>query len=73
MVMPHLLRWALQAFLKKTIRNGTFMNANGPFSQASQPQPEPEGKVKVDYVPQDKTATPREFPGGEYVEYEEVK
>jgi hypothetical protein len=73
LVMPHLLRWALKAFLKKTIRNGTFMNANGPFTQASPAQPEPEGKVKVDSVPRNKAATPKEFPGGEYVEYEEVK
>jgi hypothetical protein len=70
LVMPHLLRWALKAFVKKTIRNGTFMNANGPFAPA---EPAPEGKVKVDFVPQDNPAKPKEFRGGEYVDYEEVK
>lgn len=77
LVLPHLLRWALKAFVKKSIRNGTFMYGQGPFTQ-SRPepgsQPKPEGQVKVDYIPdngsKDKS---REFRGGEYVDYEEVK
>jgi hypothetical protein len=77
LVMPHLLRWAIKAFVKKTIRNGTFMNASGPFTQPgpeARSQSEPEGKVKVDYVPQNGRKTKaREFRGGEYVDYEEVK
>jgi hypothetical protein len=70
LVMPHLLRWAIQAFVKKTIRNGTFMNAGSPFTQS---QPAPEGKVKVDFVPKKQAAKAKEFRGGEYVAYEEVK
>jgi hypothetical protein len=67
---PYLLRWAIQAFVKKTIRNGGFMNANGPFPPA---QPAPEGEVKVAYVPQERPEKPKVFRGGEYVAYEEVK
>ena len=70
LVMPHLLRWAIKAFVKKTIRNGTFMNANSPFNQS---RPAPEGEVKVDYVPKNRPEKAKEFRGGEYVEYEEVK
>lgn len=77
LVLPHLLRWALKAFVKKSIRNGTFMYGQGPFTQSRQgPQdrPEPDGKVKVDYIPNNGAATKsREFRGGEYVDYEEVK
>jgi hypothetical protein len=70
LVMPHLLRWAIKAFVKKTIRNGTFMNGSRPFTQS---QPAPEGEVKVDYVPKNNPAKATGFRGGEYVEYEEVK
>ncbi|MGV3639363.1 MAG: DUF4834 family protein [Adhaeribacter sp.] len=79
LVMPHLLRWALKAFVKKTIRNATFTQAGGPFGQAAGPfgqttPPAPEGEVKVAFVPQDDAKkAPKEFRGGEYVEFEEVK
>lgn len=78
LVMPHLLRWAIKAFVKKTIRNGTFANAHGPFANGqgpfSQTPPAPEGEVKVAYAPQNgQKKTAKEFPGGEYVEFEEVK
>ena len=76
LVMPHLLRWAIKAFVKKTIRNGTFTNAGGPFAQEpfSQSPPAPEGEVKVAYAPRNgQKKAPKEFPGGEYVEFEEVK
>jgi Domain of unknown function (DUF4834) len=77
LVMPHLLRWALKAFVKKSIRNGTFMYGQGPFTQprpGTQARPEAEGQVKVDYIPDNgSTAQSRDFRGGEYVDYEEVK
>ena len=77
LVLPHLLRWALKAFVKKSIRNGTFMHGSGSFTQSRpgpQAQPEPEGKVKVDYIPDNGSAAQsRDFRGGEYVDYEEVK
>jgi len=71
LIMPHLIRWALKAFIKKTLQNGTFTQAGQPFNNPTQPQPE--GKIKVNYVPQQKDQKPKDFPGGEYVDYEEVK
>lgn len=79
LVMPHLLRWALKAFVKKTIRNATFNQGGGPFGQAGGPfaqasPPAPEGEVKVAFVPQDNSKkAAKEFRGGDYVEFEEVK
>ncbi|GAA4352480.1 hypothetical protein GCM10023185_12210 [Hymenobacter saemangeumensis] len=71
-VLPIVMRWALQAFVRKQMRNGGFVVPPQP-----QPQPGPppaHGQVRVDYVPpqpgQDK---PTEFKGGEYVDFEEVK
>ncbi|MGV3503320.1 MAG: hypothetical protein ACO1O1_06400 [Adhaeribacter sp.] len=74
--MPHLLRWAIKAFVKKTIRNATFTQAGGPFTQGpfQQTPPAPEGEVKVAYAPQNgQKKAAKEFRGGEYVEFEEVK
>lgn len=72
-VFPYVLRWALKAFIKKTIRNGQFMNVD-PTAFQSGNQPQPEGEVKVDYVPKQAQPGPaKDFGGGEYVDYEEVK
>jgi len=70
LIMPYVIRWALKAFVKRTLQNGTFTHFGQSFTP---PQPQPEGKVKVDYVPQTKDSKPKDFPGGEYVDYEEVK
>jgi len=70
LIMPHLIRWALKVFIKKTLQNGAFTQFEQPFTP---PQPQPEGKIKVDYVPNNKDPKPKDFPGGEYVDYEEVK
>lgn len=73
---PYLLRWAVKAFIKKAVRKGTFMHASGPMpgSEPVNPaQANAEGEIKVDYVPQSKPAKDKEFRGGEYVEFEEVK
>ena len=72
-VFPVLLRWAIKAFIKKSIRNGQFMNID-PQTFQSANQPQPEGKVKVDYIPkQPQPNQSKDFGGGEYVDYEEVK
>lgn len=99
LVFPYILRWAIKAFVKKTIQKGTFQNGtfqtgtfqgsafgngtfqNGTFQNntngsgpASQTHTEPEGEIKVDYVPKNTSANkPADFQGGEYVDYEEVK
>lgn len=73
--MPYLIKWAIKAFVKKTIKNGTFTNAAGPFApfqQKDQP-PQPEGNIKVNYEPKNPQKKPTDYPGGEYVDYEEVK
>lgn len=76
-VLPVLMRWLVVAFVKKqTRRYGAQFGAN-PFEA---PRPEPShnkaatGQVHVDYVPpKQKPAQPKEFKGGEYVDFEEVK
>ncbi len=78
LVMPYIIRWALQAFVKRTIRKGGFTGTFGqaPFSQESfQQRPAPEGKINIDYVPEENQpkANGNDFKGGEYVDYEEVK
>ena len=72
-VFPVLLRWAIKAFIKKNIQNGRFTNIDpNVFRSANEPQPD--GKVKVNYVPkQPQSKQSKDFPGGEYVDYEEVK
>ncbi len=70
LVMPYIFKWAIKAFIKKNIPNGTFTSVNqSPFSPPNQP----DGNIKVNYVPKDKKPKPKDFPGGEYVDYEEVK
>lgn len=72
-VMPYILKWALKAFIKKNIQNGRFTNLDpNAFRPANEPQPE--GKIKVNYVPKPPQSNQaKDFPGGEYVDYEEVK
>ncbi len=80
LLMPYIIRWVLQAFVKRTIKKGGFTGTFGqpPFTQdplRAQRPPAPEGKVNIDYVPDEaetKTKGP-DFKGGEYVDYEEVK
>jgi len=75
-VLPVLMRWLVVRFLKKqTRRFGQQFGAN-PFEA---PSPEPPrnaatGQIHVDYVPpKQKPTPPKEFQGGEYVDFEEVK
>ena len=76
LVFPFLFRFLLGMFLKKKMRNGTFfysnMNQQRPY-QEQQPNTNGRapGKVKIDYIPEQPER--REFNGGEYVDYEEVK
>ncbi|WP_114782196.1 DUF4834 family protein [Botryobacter ruber] len=75
LVAPFLLRWLLQAFVKKSIRNGTFFYGN---TQQQRSQQEPrngrakaDGNVRIDYIPEQPDK--KGFDGGEYVDYEEIK
>ncbi|GGG31538.1 DUF4834 family protein [Pontibacter amylolyticus] len=71
---PVLFRWLLAFFVKKSLRNGTFF-----YSNMNQPRPEPQsngngrqkGGVKIDYIPEQPDR--KDFNGGQYVDYEEIK
>ncbi|MBB6609955.1 DUF4834 family protein [Pontibacter sp. Tf4] len=76
LVAPFLLRFLLGMFLKKSMRNGAF------FTNMNQQRPQPNngnyssngrkpGDVKIDYIPNQPGQ--KDFKGGEYVDYEEVK
>ncbi|GAA4426155.1 hypothetical protein GCM10023188_07920 [Pontibacter saemangeumensis] len=79
MVAPVLFRWLIGMFIKKKMRNGTFFypNANQqrqqqqPHSNGSQQNGRAQGGVKIDYIPEQPGR--KDFNGGEYVDYEEVK
>jgi hypothetical protein len=87
LVVPTLLRWALTAFVRKQMRTGgipfgaggnPFEAGANPFSGQAPPRAEraneATGRVRVDYVPPKTPRQPRkDFPGGDYVEFEEVK
>ncbi len=82
MVAPVLLRWLLGAFVKKSMRNGTFFYTNqqqrppqDPYRNNSHNNGRSNGKsngdVRIDYIPEQPDR--RDFNGGQYVDYEEVK
>lgn len=81
LVAPVLFRWLLSAFVKKGMRNGTFFT-NGNINQQRRQQQSgnhsrnnsngrSNGEVRIDYIPEKPDR--KEFNGGEYVDYEEVK
>ncbi|RZK47117.1 MAG: DUF4834 family protein, partial [Hymenobacter sp.] len=78
-ILPVVLRAALGGFVRQQVhkaQQGGFYapNGNGGFEAPRQPTTEP-GQVRVDYVPPQAASgeRKREFRGGEYVDYEEVK
>ena len=80
MVAPFLFRWLLALFVKKSIRNGSFFYSNMKQQQRqyqdyhqsnSQGNGKAKGSVKIDYMPEQTDR--KDFKGGEYVDYEEVK
>lgn len=73
-VVPLVLRLVVGNLLQKQARrHGNPFGPQAPFGQA-RPSSPPPGEVRVDYVPPKagKTAE-KEFKGGEYVDFEEVK
>lgn len=73
LVAPYLFRWWLKSFMKKHIRNGNFQNPYRPGGPPPRPQ-QPEGEIQIDYIPEEQPDQPKKnFQGGEYVDYEEVK
>jgi hypothetical protein len=80
LVLPFLLRYALTAFVKKQMRAGGMpLGAEGmPFGEPARPRYErpasAASEVRVDYVPPKTPRQPKkDFRGGDYVEFEEVK
>ena len=80
MVAPVLFRWLLGMFIKKKMRNGTFFYTNmhqqqhqqqAPHNNGSQQNGRAKGNVKIDYIPEQPER--KDFNGGQYVDYEEVK
>lgn len=81
MVAPVLFRWLLGMFIKKKMRSGTFFytNMHQQRQRAEQQQHNGHngsrrsgGGVKIDYIPEQQRER-KNFDGGEYVDYEEVK
>lgn len=72
LVAPALFRFLLGMFIKRSMRNGTFFTN---MQQPQRPQPNGQGRakadIKIDYIPNQ--ADRKDFQGGEYVDYEEVK
>lgn len=80
LVAPVVFRWLIGMFLKKSLRNGTFFYSNMKQQQqayqnfyrnSSQQSGKTKGDVKIDYMPEQPDR--KDFKGGEYVDYEEVK
>lgn len=76
LVAPALFRWLLGMFIRKKMRNGSFFYTNmhqqqPPRQNGHTSNGKTEGKVKIDYIPEQPER--KNFDGGEYVDYEEVK
>ncbi|HEY4650096.1 MAG TPA: DUF4834 family protein [Pontibacter sp.] len=75
LVAPVLFRFLLGMFIKRSMRNGTFFTN---MHQQQRPQQNPAssngraaGDIKIDYMPNQPDR--KDYQGGEYVDYEEVK
>ena len=77
LVAPWILRFLLKVFVKKQIKKHGFNMPNQcPFqhhhNQRQQHRHQQStGKINIDYIPEDPNK--KDFRGGEYVDYEEVK
>ena len=81
-LMPYIIRFALKMFVQKQMRKAQqfAQQSQGQAPPFGQREPRfqstsaggPKGKVKVAYVPEEQRQR-KDFPGGEYVDYEEVK
>ncbi|HSI91043.1 MAG TPA: DUF4834 family protein [Adhaeribacter sp.] len=74
LVAPVLFRFLLGMFIKRSMRNGTFFT-NMQQPPRTQPNSTHNGRAKADIKIDDIPNQPdrKDFNGGEYVEYEEVK
>jgi uncharacterized membrane protein len=76
-VLPVVLRMVVGNFIKKQARRYGQAAGGSPFGAPFEPaQPRSNnstGEVHVDYVPPRQKPQPKEFKGGDYVDFEEVK
>ena len=74
LVAPFLLRILVKFIFGRTIRNAGFGAPQHPFGDSQQHQyKKPAGNLRVDYIPEDYQKQRKDFEGGQYVDYEEVK
>ena len=74
LVAPFLLRWLVAFLFKKHVRKSGFGAPQQPFANPQQHQyQKPSGNVHVDYIPEDYQKQKKDFDGGKYVDYEEIK
>lgn len=80
-LMPYLIRFLLKTFVQKQMRKAQQYTYQAHSQQPPYHTYQQQGraktsaggnKIKVDFVPEEKRPR-KDFPGGEYVEYEEVK
>jgi hypothetical protein len=67
-VIGPIIRMILQSYLKKVVEK-----QSGQFREQEQQRKKPDGSIHVDYVPKSPKKATNEDPGGEYIDYEEVK
>ena len=76
-ILPVVLRWAVKALVKKQAKKFEQQFGQSPFTQPpprpSATRPTAPGEVHVDFVPPQAEPDTKEFKGGEYVDFEEVK
>ena len=61
-------------FIMKTLFSGFTNQQNFQKNQQPQQRKHKEGNINIDYMPNEKKSSPtkKNFPGGDYVDYEEV-
>lgn len=74
LVVRLLLPWAMRKLAQKVMRNtqGQYPYGNGD-NRSSRQQQQPEGEIRIDYVPPQQKNKQGAKTAGEFVEFEEVK
>lgn len=77
-VLPLVVRFAVKYLLKKQVQKFSQHYGTHPFANPAQARTHTsqagQNQVQVDFVPpREKPQQPKEFNGGEYVDFEEVK
>lgn len=80
LLLPYAMRKITERMMKKAQQSGnttyTYYSTGNPFGQyqqKGQSQAQPDGKVRVDYVPQREERRKGTATAGEFIDFEEVK